>query len=265
VRMAAVKLAVQAAWEGLAEHAWSDVQLQELEPLFVRYNFVADLKLPMDGERAADVSVGELIRKKGMGVFIEILGPGQPTPFDKRVADIGGAIIPSGWFHREEMTCCRVFQLQIEGIFDSNGPPLPSRVRANEDAMAKQVPAEWIVGAVLNHRLVAHALLPSLSRVIIKATGTQTAANQAALACALERYRLANGAFPETLDALAPKFISQVPNDVINGKPMNYRRASDGQFILYSVGWNEKDDGGIPGKTLFDEKQGDWVWEYPGK
>ena len=37
--------------------------------------------------------------------------------------------------------------------------------------------------------------------------------------------------------------------------------AFDGQFILYSVGWNEKDDGGVPGKTLFDEKEGDWVRE----
>jgi hypothetical protein len=81
----------------------------------------------------------------------------------------------------------------------------------------------------------------------------------------LERYRLANGQFPETLEALAPRFISRAPNDVITGQPYKYRRTDDGQFILYSVGWNEKDDGGVPGKTLFDLTQGDWVWSYPGK
>ena len=37
----------------------------------------------------------------------------------------------------------------------------------------------------------------------------------------------------------------------------------EGRFVLYSVGWNEKDDGGVPGKTRFDESEGDWVWEYP--
>jgi hypothetical protein len=84
--------------------------------------------------------------------------------------------------------------------------------------------------------------------------------DQAALACALERYRLANRQFPDTLDALVPRFISQLPHDVINGEPYKYRRTDDGQFILYSIGWNEKDDGGVPGKTLFDEKEGDWVW-----
>ena len=52
---------------------------------------------------------------------------------------------------------------------------------------------------------------------------------------------------------------------MLTGEPYKYRRTEDGRFVLYSVGWDEKDDGGVPGKTLFDEKQGDWVWEYPAK
>jgi hypothetical protein len=93
----------------------------------------------------------------------------------------------------------------------------------------------------------------------------QTCANQAAIACALERCRLANGQFPGKLEALLPQFISRLPNDVITSQPYKYRRTDDGQFILYSVGWNEKDDGGVPGKTLFDLTQGDWVWSYPAQ
>ena len=53
--------------------------------------------------------------------------------------------------------------------------------------------------------------------------------------------------------------------DLITDKPYKYRRTIDGQFVLYSIGWDEKDDGGVPGKSLFDEKQGDWVWQYPTK
>ena len=88
------------------------------------------------------------------------------------------------------------------------------------------------------------------------------------LACALERYRRANGEFPETLEALAPKFIDRIPHDIIDGEPLKYRRTDDGQFILYSVGWNETDDGGKVGRTKAcnpDPKQGDWVWRYPEK
>ena len=74
----------------------------------------------------------------------------------------------------------------------------------------------------------------------------------------------------DTFEPLAPQFIAQVPHDVIGGQPLNYRRTKDGQFVLYSVGWNERDDGGVvvlkKGETpLLDISQGDWVWRYPAK
>ena len=47
----------------------------------------------------------------------------------------------------------------------------------------------------------------------------------ARVAIALERYRLAHGAYPESLDVLAPQFIAQLPHDIINGQPLHYRRA----------------------------------------
>ena len=61
-----------------------------------------------------------------------------------------------------------------------------------------------------------------------------------------------------------------LPHDIINGQPLKYRRTADGRFILYSVGWNEKDDGGVvaPAKGHPDRQdilQGDWIWEYPQK
>ena len=104
-----------------------------------------------------------------------------------------------------------------------------------------------------------------LDGVILRVAGAQTAFNQAAIACALERYRLAKGSFPGALETLVPQFISLLPNDVLTGEPYKYRLTDDGRFVLYSVGWDEKDDGGVPGKRMFDELQGDWVWEYPAK
>ena len=79
---------------------------------------------------------------------------------------------------------------------------------------------------------------------------------------------MARGQYPESLAELVPQFIEQLPADSINGGPMKYRRTNDGKFLLYSVGWNESDDGGIPAMTRdaparADFKRGDWVWRYP--
>ncbi len=92
---------------------------------------------------------------------------------------------------------------------------------------------------------------------------TQTLVNEGQIACALERYRLARGFYPATPDTLVPQFIEKLPRDIINGEPLIYRRVGDG-FLLYSVGWNETDDGG---KVVMAEglqvnmTEGDWVWK----
>src|SRR2546422_10261631 len=104
---------------------------------------------------------------------------------------------------------------------------------------------------------MAALLLPSLERLPLRAATAQTGADEAVLACALERYRLANGKFPDRLEALAPRFISQLPKDTVTGQPYKYHLTDNGQFVLYSVGWNENDDGGVPGKVLFDDRFGD--------
>jgi hypothetical protein len=82
--------------------------------------------------------------------------------------------------------------------------------------------------------------------------------NEAQIACALERYHLAHGEYPETLDTLVPQLIEKLPHDIIGGQPLLYRRTGDGKFLLYSIGWNETDDDGTASDKM---DQGDWVWK----
>jgi hypothetical protein len=48
----------------------------------------------------------------------------------------------------------------------------------------------------------------------------------------------------------------------MNGEPYHYRLKPDGTFLLYSVGWNQKDDGGKVGRKdgAVDHLEGDWPW-----
>lgn len=103
-------------------------------------------------------------------------------------------------------------------------------------------------------------MMQSIGNLVRKAASVQTATAEAETACALERFYVANHRYPEDLAAIVPKYMAQLPNDVIDGQPLKYRRTDDVNYVLYSVGWNGTDDGGVSGQALFDDKQGDWVW-----
>ncbi len=107
------------------------------------------------------------------------------------------------------------------------------------------------------------SFIPNYIRAGMATGYQQTMANEALIACALERYHMAEGKYPETLGALAPRFLEKVPKDIIGGKPLVYHRTEDGKFMLYSVGWNQKDDGGLTSRGKSGDiawEQGDWVW-----
>lgn len=63
-------------------------------------------------------------------------------------------------------------------------------------------------------------------------------------AIALERFRLKHGSYPKSLDALSPDWLETPPIDFMNGKPLRYSLYNNGHFLLYSVGLDEKDNGG---------------------
>jgi hypothetical protein len=275
VRIACLHLAIQPVWEGLAEHRWSDAQLQELQARFLSSDFLADMQLSLKAERACGVLMVDLIKKQGLVILDG--GSESGDPLRKVVFNGLGLVIPSGWYDLEKLNYCALYDAQMKGVVDLAAKTIsPSTAESNANALTKAIeltqlirqgaagPSGWPFKALLRHRLIA-STMPVLEGFVVKIAAAQITADQAALACALERYRLANGQFPEKLEALSPRFMPRQPNDVITGQPFKYRRADDGQFILYSVGWNEKDDGGVPGKSLFDKTEGDWVWSYPAK
>eukprot|EP00913_Durusdinium_trenchii_P008998 g8464.t1 len=73
------------------------------------------------------------------------------------------------------------------------------------------------------------------------------------VAVALERYRVANGRFPDSLKSITPRFIKSIPADRYTEKPLTYRRTQSG-YLLYCVGRNRKDDGG---RTFGSQPAGD--------
>jgi hypothetical protein len=75
-------------------------------------------------------------------------------------------------------------------------------------------------------------LLPDLMVTCLRTLAEE---RSAVVGLALERYRRAQGHWPDTLADLVPTYLPQVPLDPFTGKELSYRRLDDG-VVVYSVG-----------------------------
>lgn len=108
------------------------------------------------------------------------------------------------------------------------------------------------------HPLTA-MLSPSYGMQSVSIARFEATRDLAKIATALKMYRLAHGRYPEILAELKPDFIPELPLDPFTGKDFIYQKKDKG-FIVYSVGQDLKDNGGVTAK---ETRTGyyDIVWE----
>jgi hypothetical protein len=132
-------------------------------------------------------------------------------------------------------------ELMTRYLKDLSLPPAERRAAlAKVDQELKQMKADFHKHA---HMLPAMLLLPALSRVVEAFDRYQAVLRCALVALALERYRLANGRWPDTLEALSPVYLSKVPADPFSSGTLRYLRLKK-NVVVYSVGVDGVDDGG---------------------
>ena len=272
VRLAELQISLQPLAEGLARHQWSEPQLRGFEDRLRQFDFLADARLALQGERVffGGGFIDYIRRSPNRWRLMDIgsvTGEAQDTQYSWQSAMLTAC--PRGWYYLEKVNYSRMFQDYFLPAIDVAGHRVsPDACRRSDEHLAAMLNNPPPV-VVLRHQFFSGFLLPALSRAVQKFAFGQAGADAAALACALERYRLAHGQFPESLGPLVPEFITQLPHDVITGQPLKYRRTADGQYLLYSVGWNQTDDGGVLGLTksgeAIDQKAGDWVWRLPAR
>lgn len=116
-------------------------------------------------------------------------------------------------------------------------------------SVAEELPQDWTVERYSESvaKIYARMLMPSLG----KALRTQDRLNSrrlveaTATAIAMLGYRDKHDRLPESLSKLVPEYLEAVPIDFATGQPLVYRIEPDGTALVYSLGDNLKDDGGI--------------------
>lgn len=95
---------------------------------------------------------------------------------------------------------------------------------------------------------LSQLVCPVFSQAGFKYTENQAANRMTLTALALQAYRVEHKAYPSTLQELVDGgYLKELPKDSFNfGQPLKYLRVNGGaKYILYSVGPNGKDDGGV--------------------
>lgn len=228
---------LQPIWEGIVEHRWTELQLAAFQDALAGFDLLSDHTNAV--HRAVLTHIGQWLiladeRAKRQGSDQGV----SPRPSKREWR-------PKAWWYEDSI---QLYQAGRKALGRVNSAAGWVRFTDDWDSL-DGLPIDDVTRQLIQQgdwwspspRSVAYA---------------QTAVNQAIIACALERHRLAHGEYPESLDALRPAYLTRIPTDILRGQPLLYERGEPGTYTLRGLGPNETNDSG---KAASD----DWVWAFP--
>jgi hypothetical protein len=258
-----------AIYDGLALHSWDDAQLALLQNELAKADFLSDYQHVLRGEVGIAIPAYDNLKSNRShlaDVFKthdenKVQYPNSKSESWNSFPDLWA----DGWLDQWKVQAVN-FDFNAIGFVDSKARLVfPKKVDEVASAI-EQRQHRWDAYAPWN--ILSGAAAGPIASAVLKFSEIQVWLDEARIACALERYRLVHGMYPESLDALAPACIDELPHDIMNGQAYHYQLRPDGTFLLYSVGWNQIDDGGkvvdkTDAPTQIDYQHGDWVWPTP--
>lgn len=253
---------IQIIWDGLRREKWDGEQLKTFQQLLEKQDWIDGIWHSFLSERVASFEMCDWLKTAAHIDVAQIMGGKEDLGLDlyKRT--------PSGWLDQNKVTYQELFKVVLAR--PASGQPrvlgFGARELSRRDALQAQTIMGWRSSGRIMYSIVAGLTMAAVSGAERKAAEIQAGTILAETAVALERYRLAKGDYPESLEVLVPMFMGSLPLDPIDGKTLRYRREGN-RFLLWSVGLDEIDGGGVvkeepkkPGNWAKDE--GDWVWSY---
>jgi hypothetical protein len=132
------------------------------------------------------------------------------------------------------------------------------RLLEDPNFLDKTLAFEKELSAAEKHHILTSMRAPTLVRPAIFQYRLVANIRITLTGLALLQYGQSHGGLPESLDALGGRNVE----DPFSKKPLVYRREGSG-FVLYSVGDDREDNGGMAKPKKGDAKH-DIVWRYPG-
>ena len=266
VRVACGSIANGHGWSVLHARRWDEAQLARLQKVFEPLNAVDDMVHSLEGERAgAWQSISHMTAKEiameWSGDWMAQAMSGGPAPLvvpttAAEVGDVVGSlmdrlsqgvlervVIPVWSFGWKDQAMAYYMERLDEMI-------AVHREAAREDSFVRLKALDWdsAMGTSSGYSrlktVFARSSLEIFAKAALKAFRLETERALHETGTALKRFQLRRQRLPITLDELVPEFLSAVPLDRMDGKPLKYRRDSDTDFTLWSIGEDLRDDDG---------------------
>lgn len=286
VRVAVLQIALGETWEILQHPGLQDKQLAELQSAWESIDPMSAAQSSLEMERFIMTDMFKGMRANDPRYTSSAPGPppaNQPGFMDEvgqALADPGkaaDAAMDQGrfwlwkwqWSYEEELVTMQMLQAAIHSVremkrsgafvpalngFDAaSGKLFKSHVNASRRFMLTS--GQVFTGSYHNY-LRKLMVMEAERRLLVTAI-------------ALNRFQLAHQKYPDDLKELTPTYLSVVPRDAMDGKPLRYHRKDDGSFLLYSVGEDGVDNGGDATPIVATSKNISWteardiVWPMP--
>lgn len=222
LRMDNAKLVFAATWQALQTNGWTDAQLARLQHEWESVDFLSRLTEVQAFRRACDVDLLEHDESQPPpGAVAKLEEERRLLLFSRdREIEYRHAVQAKTWLQMRS----------LPGV-------------TNEVAFQPNIRNSRFGMDVSSRRMRMGLRWPGIT-FLAQAAEAEAERNVVITALALERFRAKYQRYPETLQALAPEFLSTAPVDFANGEPLHYQVTPDGHFLLYSVGLDGADNQG---------------------
>jgi hypothetical protein len=244
------QLATSVFWEGCIKNQWQEKDLARIQSALALLDNFSALKQSLPTERAILYATVPQLEKE-LRNYNDLLRLKNAWGLEKHQT-FQLWLRPQGWSHLD-LVRYAILTEAFQNSIDTQSAIINCERINILDKKIESLPENKIRYAFT---LLA---MPAIKKTTFGIALAGTTNHQAILACALERYKIHHGKLPLTLDELMPEYLDKVPNQVVISEPMIYRRVNDQDYLLYSIGWNMQDDGGVISDDNRADKL-DWVW-----
>lgn len=250
VHVSVLHRAIETVQEGIEAHRWTAEQIEVIQNLLTPPNLIRRHVLALSSERALFNSGVEPYIEDSKGWDVLVGGPLNAKM--RFVLDVRAHT--RSWWRENQLWVNRRIDEDLT-MWDADAEVMRPHPRQFDFAADSDFFKKF-------NLFIAWFTVPVYEHAGKKSLHLHATLRMAGLACALERFRIANSRYPERLDELVPQFIEKLPHDPCDGQPFRYRVTPDG-YLLYSIGADFNDAGGKVDDARWPDSGPDWRWWSP--